>query len=556
MILDRIAVRINRMRADLDMDRQIRAVEDWLPPADPSGDDEQPVLFFNASTRIHRLSLNGAFSLLASWGLRARSIPVSYVVCHSGMDQCILGVDRSDLSQPPPCGPCIEYSERIFPAGHTVPLLLDLQTYHQATRQVDGLAMDELFDWQWGGMNLGQLCLPGLRWVLRRHTLPDEEPVRKLYCQFLASGASLAGEFARILDRERPRALLVFNGLFYPEAVAREVAQQRSIPVVTHEVGLRDRSAFFSHGEATFRELSLERGEELSPGQSQRLDNYLSSRFEGKFEMAGIQFWPEMGDLPTDLMDKIADFDSLVPVFTNVIFDTSQVHANSIYESMFEWLDDVLEAVDQHPDTLFVIRAHPDEDRPGKRSRESVAEWVADRSATERTNLVFLAPNDYVSSYDLIRRSDFVMVYNSSIGLEASIMGSPVLCAGRARFTQLPTVYYPASRDEYRRLLGRALESGLETQADHQEHARAFLYHEYFQASLDLSEFMEPYPASPGMVYLTGFDPERLSESQSLEVISDGILNGKSFLLLEDWTDENKGARTALGAAEKINEGV
>ncbi len=29
-------------------------------------------------------------------------------------------------------------------------------------------------------------------------------------------------------------------------------------------------------------------------------------------------------------------------VFTNVIFDTSQPHANVIFEDMFTWLDDVL----------------------------------------------------------------------------------------------------------------------------------------------------------------------------------------------------------------------
>ena len=66
----------------------------------------------------------------------------------------------------------------------------------------------------------------------------------------------------------------------------------------------------------------------------------------------------------------------MVPVFTNVIFDTSQPHSNVVFPHMFAWLDCVLELVRAHPETLFVIRAHPDEIRPGKESRESVAQWV------------------------------------------------------------------------------------------------------------------------------------------------------------------------------------
>ena len=43
------------------------------------------------------------------------------------------------------------------------------------------------------------------------------------------------------------------------------------------------------------------------------------------------------------------------------------------------------------------------------------------------------------------------MVYNSTIGLEASLIGAPVLCGGRARFTQLPTVFFPQTPEAFRR---------------------------------------------------------------------------------------------------------
>ena len=81
------------------------------------------------------------------------------------------------------------------------------------------------------------------------------------------------------------------------------------------------------------------------------------------------------------LLKKIAEHKQLVPVFTNVIFDTSQVHANTVFPHMFAWLDQILEVIKEHPETLFVIRAHPDEMRPGtqKMAHEHVAGWVEEK---------------------------------------------------------------------------------------------------------------------------------------------------------------------------------
>ncbi len=159
--------------------------------------------------------------------------------------------------------------------------------------------------------------------------------------------------------------------------------------------------------------------------------------------MAGIRFWPSMQGLDEAFLQKAARFKQIVPIFTNVIFDTSQPHANTVFGDMFEWLDRVLKVIRRHPETLFVIRAHPDELRVRKESRETVEDWATRHGVREEPNVMVIGPRQPLSSYELIQRSKFVMVYNSTIGLEASILGAPVLCAGRARYTRYPTVFFP-----------------------------------------------------------------------------------------------------------------
>lgn len=530
MIASRVRSRLLRLGADRQLVRQVERVEASLRGDGSAGG--RPVLFFNASTRIHHLSLNAAYSLLASWAVRGASVPVGYLVCQRGLDPCVLGTNRDDYGAHPPCSSCLPLSGRLYPRDRVTPLTYGASLVSQVGSELAERSLAELGAWSHRDLPLGELCLPGLRWALRRHNLPDDHRTRGLFRRYLTSAASLASQVERALRALRPRCLVVFNGIMYPEAIARSVALRQDIPVITHEVGLRPLSAFFSHEHATFRQIEFPPDFALGEEENRRLDGYLEERFQGRFTMAGIRFWPEMQALPEWLGQRMAGHDQTVAVFTNVIFDTSQIHANSLYPEMFAWLEDVQAAIEAHPETLFILRAHPDEDRPGKESRESVASWVRERRLSERPNVVFLPPSERVSSYELIRRAKLTLVYNSSVGLEASILGMPVLCAARARYTQVPTVFYPTDRQAYLSQLKDFLGAAeISVPSEFAVNARRFLYFELYTASIDLSAFLEPYPDVPGFVTFSGFDPSMVlgKDHAGLQAIREGILEGKSF---------------------------
>jgi hypothetical protein len=240
-----------------------------------------------------------------------------------------------------------------------------------------------------------------------------------------------------------------------------------------------------------------------------------------------------MKGLDESFLKKASGFKQIVPVFTNVIFDTSQPHANTVFEDMFDWLDLVLEEIRSHPETLFVIRAHPDELRVRKSSRETVEGWVSSRGADKEANVAFVGPRETLSSYELIQRSKFVMIYNSTIGLEASIMGAAVLCAGRARFTQYPTVFFPQTVEDVRKKIREFLAAEkINIPAEFQQNARKFLYYQLFKTSLPFGEFLEPSVRTT-QTKLKSFELEELVESDAVKVIMKGVLEGGDFLLGE-----------------------
>ena len=517
----------------------------------------RPIIFFRASSGIDDFSWNSAFQVLTTWGLRLQGVQVVFFACQAGMSRCVLGTDRDNPAKAPPCRSCI-YQARTLYSGAQVEWF-GFERDAVLEKAISGLSLAELmvferpFPSEMGmpklghdvassqrtllamTIPLGALCMPGLRWILRRHNLVDDEKTRFFLREYILSAWNVAREFEALLERTQPQAVVVFNGQFYPEATAKWVAQQHGVRVVTHEVGLQPMTGFFTPGEATAYPIDIPESFELNEAQNARLDGYLEKRFRGNFSMAGIQFWADIKGLDEAFLAKTAGFKQVVPVFTNVIFDTSQPHANTVFSDMFAWLDVVLETARARPETLFVIRAHPDETRAGKESQESVAGWVAARGADKLPNVVFVPPHEFLSSYELIARARFVMIYNSTIGLEASILGAAVLCAGKARFTQYPSVFFPQTVPAYRARLEELLSAEqIEVPAEFKRNARRFLYYQLFRTSLPFGAFLER-GILPVNARLGSFDPHELLpvNSPAIAAVTKGLLGDGDFLLEE-----------------------
>ena len=511
--------------------------------------DQKPVVFFNATARLTGLSQNAAFAMLAAMGLQLDGVPVIYFACQAGMSRCVLGTNRDDHLQPPPCRGCITQAQRVF--AHAPVIWFSYAPNPELQAALGGLSIEQMSQFNYrlsatsgqrSAINdekipLGSIVLPSLRWALRRYNLADDEATRFIFREYIISAYHVAQEFTVLLNQREPQAAVIFNGIMYPEAVARWVAMQLGYRVITHEVGFEPFSAFFTDGQATAYPIHIPPDFELSPEQSTRLDQYLERRFQGNFSMAGIRFWPEMRGLDEAFLQRAAQYRQIVPVFTNVIYDTSQLHANTVFPHMFAWLDLILGIIKTHPETLFIIRAHPDEMRPGtrKQSRESVRGWVQAHKVADLPNVVFVDSQEYLSSYQLIQHSKFVMVYNSSIGLEAVLLGVAVLCGGKARYTQYPTVFFPATVQEYAQEAEEFLrEEKIAIPEEFSHNARRFMYYQYYRASLPFGDFIES-AKRPGFVRLRSFRQDQLRSERcaTVHTILDGVIHNQPFLLPE-----------------------
>ena len=114
-------------------------------------------------------------------------------------------------------------------------------------------------------------------------------------------------------------------------------------------------------------------------------------------------------------------------------------------------------------------------------------------------------------------------------------MGAAVLSAGRARFTQYPSVFFPQSVDEYHATLERFLKSDkIEIPLEFRRNARRFLYYQLFRTSLPFGDFLER-GILPVNARLKSFDPQQLlpENSVAMDAVTKGLLANGDFLLEE-----------------------
>ena len=212
-------------------------------------------------------------------------------------------------------------------------------------------------------------------------------------------------------------------------------------------------------------------------------------------------------------------------LFTNVAWDGRVKVASNLYEGPTEWVIDTLRHLADRQDLRIIVRIHPHE------IREDTGKWLQRVDEEIRAafpvlprNVVLILPENKVSSYVLAEMADVVIVYSTLMGLEALLMGQPVVITGDALYSNKGFGIQPASREEYLGVLDHLAEIGpLDQQT--LERVRRYAYHFFFRRwlQLPLPYHEEVGPMSKSLADLLP------GKSEGLDRACQGILFGTPF---------------------------
>ena len=246
--------------------------------------------------------------------------------------------------------------------------------------------------------------------------------------------------------------LLVPGGIFGVSAVYLEMARELGLRFSTFDSGpgrlrlahegvaghLADLPRAFEIVNGEMDQERKERGRELGREE-------LSRRTQGADDR-GFQVAAATG--ATERCDV------LIPM--NIRWDSAALGRQRLFASVEENIAAVLEWAARKPGVTFCIRQHPSERRDHLRGSDNWEGLVA-RFGHMGERVRWIGAADAVSTYDLIRAAKVVLPHTSTVGIEAAMMGRPVVLATRVYYDGFSFVWNPGTREEFFALLEKAL---------------------------------------------------------------------------------------------------
>jgi hypothetical protein len=330
---------------------------------------------------------------------------------------------------------------------------------------------DDIESATYRGVSISRIARTSVRKYLKRYTLDLSNPsVRRTYTDFLRDSIVLI-DTVRTLIEDRGIDLLVVNEPYYLQgAVPLAVADRIGIDCYTQANGYLGATILFGRGRnpspmPQFSDPSvIEHAVESPLDEAER--DAVRKVMEGRKRGTIVRHQYSSGT--GQRLDP--DAETVVGVFTNLLWDASLIPDGAIYGDVYQWLSDTMNVLRGRSDIHVVIKAHPAEAKRG--TNEGVSEWLDRTYESLPENVTHLRPDTDIDTYALMEDLDAGIVYNSTVGLEMAFEGLPVVTAGFPHYLGFDITYDPESKAEYRDCIDGIAELGMSAE----RHRRAERY--------------------------------------------------------------------------------
>lgn len=331
---------------------------------------------------------------------------------------------------------------------------------------VNGVNDGELLDAVFHGYPVGAWVKSSVHSHLRINTIDLANPVHSAAMRsYLYSGAIAISCIGRMLDELQPTIMLLFNGRMAATRIAMELAMERGIRVVCHERGLAKETLLLWENESClalrpYGKLWEQWGNvPLAKSEVAQVTQWLLDRAQGaNLNWKTFSIQSSLG-IAEDFLEKNRG-KKIWSAFTSSMDEiVTDPEYTSVFVTQYRWVEETVAFARQHLEIALVIRVHPNSGGKNSTGRNlEELDFFRRLQATLPTNAMLVMPDDKVSSYALIDRTDLGLVYGSTVALELACRGKPVLLAARTPWMYCSSIKLLTEPENYHALLASHLE--------------------------------------------------------------------------------------------------
>jgi hypothetical protein len=182
-------------------------------------------------------------------------------------------------------------------------------------------------------------------------------------------------------------------------------------------------------------------------------------------------------------------WDILVPL--NLRWDSAALCRRRLFASVEDWLSQLLAWLEIHPDVTLAIRQHPCEKLPAFRGKDDFRELLT-RHPQVGQRAAFISAEEQVNTYDLINGAKVVLPFTSRVGIEATMLGKPVILGTDCYYRGCGFTRNPANASEYFATISEALAGKLEVTEEARR--KALITYYLAECCLELKTRFTPAP--------------------------------------------------------------
>ncbi len=240
------------------------------------------------------------------------------------------------------------------------------------------------------------------------------------------------------LIENKPDVVIVPNGTIQEFGVVYEVAQFLKIQTVTYEFGDQRQRIWISQDSKVMRQDTTEMWETfkdkpLSQTELDKVRELFEARRKASVWKNFSRLWQQVPAKGADIARQELGLDERLVVLlaTNVLGDSLTLGREVFTQSMEDWLERTLQYFTGKPEVQLVIRIHPGEKLIHGQSMQDVINRVLPKLPE---HIHVIKPEENVNTYDLIAAANLGLVYTTTVGLEMTMSGIPVIVVGDTHY--------------------------------------------------------------------------------------------------------------------------
>jgi hypothetical protein len=197
----------------------------------------------------------------------------------------------------------------------------------------------------------------------------------------------------------------------------------------------------------------------LSGRHQELLNDFLNDRYlkKSSFDMKHLK---DYSGNPATVREryKLPEDKPVWGILAHINWDTVSDYAPMAYESFNHWIRDTVAVISEVPEVTWIVKVHPAESWDNPES--GVERLLADAFPNLPQNIRVFAAEENVSPLDFYQLVDGGVTVYGTGGLELSLLGKPVICAGEAHYGGKGFTYDGLAVESYRQFLRQAPQLG------------------------------------------------------------------------------------------------